>query len=369
MSNTTAPPLAGLFWLALAVTFGIRRPGGALLAGLAFGASTAVFRWLSTDLLPGGDVNALITSIYFVPILSGIGAIQLAQEPDGVLALTGQQRLRKRREKARLARIAEAEAAAHGGTVPEHERVHTATKAAAAPVVDTPLEATLAVRGVVAGYGDAEVLHGVDLDVEAGRITALLGANGAGKSTLCLVAAGAVDATLGKVFFEGQDITEQSTFERARDGLLLVPEARGIFPGLTVEENLTISLRDEELRAAAFERFPILLERRQQVAGLLSGGEQQMLSLAPMLADPPAVLVADEPTLGLAPLAADAVMQAIVEIRDRGCAVLLVEEHAQNALAVADTLVFLELGAVVWQGPRDEADLEVLTGAYLGGGR
>jgi ABC-type branched-subunit amino acid transport system ATPase component len=172
---------------------------------------------------------------------------------------------------------------------------------------------------------------------------------------------------MGKVFFRGQDITEQSTFQRARDGLLLVPEARGIFPGLTVEENLTVSLPSEDLREAAFDRFPILRERRQQVAGLLSGGEQQMLSLAPMLADPPTVLIADEPTLGLAPLASEAVMQAIVEIRDHGCAVLLVEEHAQNALAVADTLAFIELGAMVWQGPREEADLEVLTGAYLGG--
>ena len=369
MSNSTAPPLAGLFWLALAVTFGIRRPGGALLAGLAFAASTAVFRWISTDLLPGGDINMLITSLYFVPILSGIGAINLAQEPDGVLALSGQVRLRKRREKARLARIADAEAAAHGGSVPEHERSHsTAASSAPARTTETTPASTLALRGIVAGYGDAEVLHGVDLEVDAGRITALLGANGAGKSTLCLVAAGVVDASLGTISFREEDITEQSTFRRARSGILLVPEARGIFPGLTVAENLEVSLRDEQLREAAYERFPILRERRQQVAGLLSGGEQQMLSLAPMLADPPVVLIADEPTLGLAPLAADAVMEAIVEIRDRGCAVLLVEEHAQNALAVADTLAFLELGTVVWQGPRAEADLDVLTGAYLGGG-
>ncbi len=102
------------------------------------------------------------------------------------------------------------------------------------------------------------------------------------------------------------------------------------------------------------------------MAGLLSGGEQQMLSLAPMLADPPLVLIADEPTLGLAPLAAEAVIQAIPELRDLGCAVLLVEEHAQNALAVADTLAFLELGNIVWSGPREEADLTLLASAYLG---
>ena len=144
------------------------------------------------------------------------------------------------------------------------------------------------------------------------------------------------------------------------------PKARGIFPGLTVEENLTVSLRDEEFREKAYERFPILRERQKHMAGLLSGGEQQMLSLAPALADPPRVLIADEPTLGLAPLAADAVMRAIVELRDLGSAVLLVEEHAQNALRVADTMVFMELGTIVWSGPRQDADMELLTSAYLG---
>jgi ABC-type branched-subunit amino acid transport system ATPase component len=169
------------------------------------------------------------------------------------------------------------------------------------------------------------------------------------------------------VKLDGRDITGESSYRRARDGLLLVPEARGIFPGLTVEENLAVLLRDTTLRDKAYERFPILAQRRKQVAGLLSGGEQQMLSLAPALADPPKALIADEPTLGLAPLAADAVMHAIVELRDAGSAVLLVEEHAQNALSVADTLVFMELGTVVWDGPRAEADMDLLTSAYLGG--
>jgi ABC-type branched-subunit amino acid transport system ATPase component/branched-subunit amino acid ABC-type transport system permease component len=376
-TDTTAPVLPGLIWLALAVTFGIRRPGGALLAGFALAGGTAVFHWISSwSFLSGGDVNALITSIYFVPILSGLGAIQLAQEPDGILALAGQQKLRKKREKARLARIAEAEAATHGGDVPEHERVHADGEipVATAPADGGPRlseaearEAAFAVRGVVAGYGDAEVVHGVDLRVERGKVTALLGANGAGKSTLCSVAAGTVEASLGTVYLEGNEITHDEAFRRARAGILLVPEARGIFPGLTVEENLTVLLRDEQLRKDAYERFPILSERRKQVAGLLSGGEQQMLSLAPALADPPVVLIADEPTLGLAPLAATAVMDAILELRDRGCAVLLVEEHAQNALRVADTLVFMELGNIVWSGSRDEADMRLLTSAYLGG--
>jgi ABC-type branched-subunit amino acid transport system ATPase component/branched-subunit amino acid ABC-type transport system permease component len=391
VTNSTAPPLVGLFWLALAVTFGIRRPGGALLAGFAFAAGTAVFHWISSDLLTGGDVNALITSVYFVPILSGLGAIQLAQEPDGILAFAGQRKLEKRRaqerDDRRKERIAAAEASVHDGIVPAHELEHTlgqpvGSNGERAPVVaamDEPAKATgtaaaakaaegatFAINDVVAGYGDVEVLHGVDLRLEPGTITALLGPNGAGKSTVCSVAAGLLDPTLGQVLFRGEDITPLSPFRRARAGVLLVPEARGIFPGLSVEENLVLQVRDAGLRERAYDRFPILYERRGQPAGLLSGGEQQMLSLAPALADPPAVLIADEPTLGLAPLAAETVIEAVDELRSRGCAVLLVEEHARNALEIADLLAFMQLGNVVWSGPRVEADIELLTDAYLG---
>jgi ABC-type branched-subunit amino acid transport system ATPase component/branched-subunit amino acid ABC-type transport system permease component len=374
-SDQSAPPLIGLFWLVLAVTFGVRRPGGALLAGFAAAAGTAQFHWIS-GMLPGGDVNALLTSVYFLPILAGLGAIQLAQEPDGILALNGQKKLAKQREKRRQARIAEVEAQRHGGAVPEHEVRHVTTHDAeraevaaargALPSINGIGTATFAMRDIVAGYGDAEVLHGVNLTLQQGQITALLGANGAGKSTLCAVAAGVVDASIGTVALRGTDVTHWATFRRAREGVLLVPEARGVFPGLTVEENLAVMVRDEELRDVAYASWPILAERRKQPAGLLSGGEQQMLSLAPMLADPPAVLIADEPTLGLAPLAADAVMESIVQLRDRGCAVLLVEEHAQNALAVADMLSFMELGNIVWSGKRRDADMELLAGAYLG---
>jgi ABC-type branched-subunit amino acid transport system ATPase component/branched-subunit amino acid ABC-type transport system permease component len=366
-SNTTAHPYTGLFWLALAVTFGIRRPGGALLAGFALAAGPAVFHWIA-DLLGGGTASALVASIYFVPILSGIGAIQLAQEPDGILALVGQQRLAKKRERERQARIAAAEAAVHDGEVPEHEQLHADADIPAAPTYDGGglQGATLAMEDIVAGYGDAEVLHGVSLRLDEGKVVALLGANGAGKSTLCSVASGLVEATLGTVLLLGRDITRLSSYERARNGLLLVPEARGIFPGLTVEENISVLLRDPKLRQKAYERFPILDQRRKQDAGLLSGGEQQMLSLAPALADPPKVLIADEPTLGLAPLAAEAVMRAIMELRDAGTAVLLVEEHAQNALKAADTLAFMELGRIVWVGPREEADMDLLASAYLG---
>ncbi len=141
----------------------------------------------------------------------------------------------------------------------------------------------------------------------------------------------------------------------------------GPVPGLSVEDNLAVLLREGELRDAAYDRFPILRERRKQPASLLSGGEQQMLSLAPSLVSPPRLLIADEPTLGLAPLAAELVIESIIELKDRGCAVLLVEEHAKTALAAADTIAYMELGQIAWSGTREEVDVDRLGAAYLAG--
>jgi len=368
-TSTTATPYVTLFWLALAVLFGIRRPGGAFLAGLAFACAPTVFHWISHDVLPGGAVSSLVGSAYFLPILSGLGAINLAQEPDGVLALAGHRRLRKHRERARQEAVALAEAEAHEGIVPEHERKHVATATPGAGTIDIDgTRELLHLEHIVAGYGDSEVLHGVSLSVTSGSILALLGANGAGKSTLCAVASGLLEVQAGRVLLEGEDVTTWLPFERARrGGMQLVPEARGIFPGLSVEDNLAVLLRDRGLREAAYDRFPILRERRKQPASLLSGGEQQMLSLAPALVDPPRVLIADEPTLGLAPLAAELVIESIIELKDRGCAVLLVEEHAKTALAAADAIAYMELGEIAWSGARDEVDVERLGSAYLAG--
>jgi len=363
VGRSTAPPLVGLVWLAVAVTFGVRRPGGALLAGLSFTCSAAIFTWIGEDFLPGAFKD-LTTAPQFVAILFGLGAINLAKNPDGLLALIGHQRIQRRLAREHKARIEEAEAEAHDGTVPAHERT---TESAAAPVLAASPAAPLALAGIVAGYGEVEVLHGVDLEVAEGKVMALLGANGAGKSTLCAVASGLIEPTQGRIFFDGVDVTEVSVHERARRGVLLIPEARGIFPGLTVEENLSVLLAKSEDRAKAYERFPILGERRKQTAGLLSGGEQQMLSLAPALAQPPKVFIADEPTLGLAPLAAEEVITAIRELRDLGSAILLVEEKAREVMALADTVAFMELGRIVWAGPRDQADADRLTAAYLGG--
>jgi len=373
-SNSTAPPLEGLTWLAFVVVFGVRRPGGALLAGLAVAAGTPLLNQI-TNWLPGQTLNTLISSPYFLPILFGMGAIALAQEPDGILALRGSKKLAKRRARARsqvqpATPLAGAPAvpAESGTTIPDETRVLEPTLHDHPPVtLPVSLDATLAVQGVVAGYDDAEVLHGIGLELHAGEIVGLLGANGAGKSSLCAVIAGLLQPTQGVVYLGGVDLTNLPAFRRARAGLDLVPEARGIFPGLTVEENLTLALPDEDGRQRAYARFPVLSERRLQVAGLLSGGEQQMLGLAPALARPPKVFVADEPTLGLAPLAAAEVIRAIVELRDQGTAVLLVEENAENAIAVADRLIFMELGTITWAGPASSLDVDQLSAVYLGG--
>ena len=369
ISRSSVPPLLGLVWIAIAVTFGIRRPGGALLAGLAFACSAQIFEWIGTDFL-GGTVQDLTTSQYFTPILFGLGAINLAKNPDGVLAMVGHDRLEKKRAKERQAVIEQAEATVHDGTVPEHERVHAETSASVpSPASAATADSALVLEGVVAGYGDVEVLHAVDVAVPRGTIVALLGANGAGKSTLCGVAAGLITPTAGRVLLEGEDVTTHPAYRREREGILLVPEARGIFPGLTVEENLEILLRKDEELTRAYERFPILGERKKQAAGSLSGGEQQMLSLVTALVQPPKVFIADEPTLGLAPLAADEVVRALGEIRDAGSSILLVEEKAREVMALADLVAFMELGRIVWMGPREQADEERLAAAYLGGGR
>ena len=395
ISNLSAPPVIGLVWIAVAVTFGIRRPGGALLAGLAFGGgSQLIFNWIGNDFLTGG-LHDLITSPYFTTMLFGLGAINLAQNPDGLLAIIGTKKAEKRRERERKAHIVAAEAQLHGdeqavadaleGRIDVAEAALESDEAAGSrarqlgivPIGAGGTEradgtdgaaagAVLELEEIVAGYGAVEVLHGASLSVEPGEVVALLGANGAGKSTLCAVAAGLVEPTSGRVKFAGDDVSETTTVQRARAGLLLVPESRGIFPGLTVEENLKVLLRDSAERTAATDRFPVLGERLDQHAGLLSGGEQQMLSLAPALAHPPAVLIADEPTLGLSPLASKAVLDALRELRDRGCAILLVAEKAHEVMSLVDTMVFMELGRVVWAGPRDAADAELLAATYLG---
>jgi ABC-type branched-subunit amino acid transport system ATPase component len=210
------------------------------------------------------------------------------------------------------------------------------------------------------------VLHRTSLEIHQGSIVALLGANGAGKTTLCRVATGLLAPTEGRVLRRGVDVTSLPPHERAKGGMLTTPEGRGIFPGLSVEENLAVWLATPGERAQAYEHFPFLSARRKQLAGLLSGGEQQMLSLVSALIRPPDVFIADEPTLGLAPLASEAVCETLDQLRNEGVAILLVEEKAAEVLALADTVAFMTLGRIIWSGPRGDVDEEALASAYLG---
>jgi branched-subunit amino acid ABC-type transport system permease component/ABC-type branched-subunit amino acid transport system ATPase component len=409
MTNASAPPLLGLVWLAVAVTFGIRRPGGAVVAGLVYAALPVVLTGIGANWegvpwswLPD-SAGHLIASPELAAMLFGLGAVGLAREPDGVLAEVGNA-TRARRQARAVRRSGEGsiEAApdapvvaprpvdaglARGGSAAADAALARGTSAApdvSAGGPDTTVRRTgatglpaewagagdelvLELRDIHAGYRGVEVLHGVDLVVPRGGVVAVVGANGAGKSTLCAVAAGTLVATRGQVVLDGIDRTQAPPHERARAGVVLAPEARGIFPGLTVDDNLAVRLRRPEAREAARRRFPILAERGQQAAGLLSGGEQQQLAMAVALADPPRVFLADEPSLGLAPMAVRTVFEALAELRDRGCSLVLVEEQAGAALALADWVVIMELGRVSWAGPASEVDLDRLTASYLGG--
>ncbi|WP_052029420.1 ABC transporter ATP-binding protein, partial [Streptomyces aurantiacus] len=224
----------------------------------------------------------------------------------------------------------------------------------------------LALHDLHAAHDTTPVLHGVDLTVHPGEIVVLLGPNGAGKSTLCQVAAGQLPPTRGRVTAAGRDVTSLGAPHRSRAGIVLAPETRGIFPTLTIEENLTLHLPDPASRAAVYTRFPALAARRTVPAASLSGGEQQLLSLAPLLQRPPDVLIADEPSLGLAPRVADEVFRLLAELRDAGTGLLLVEEKAAEVLGLADTVAYLAQGRVAWSGPRAEVRVDRLTEAYLG---
>ncbi|MDQ0948376.1 ABC-type branched-subunit amino acid transport system ATPase component/branched-subunit amino acid ABC-type transport system permease component [Streptomyces phaeochromogenes] len=267
---------------------------------------------------------------------------------------------------------ASASRAASGGPAdtpgaPSGRPVGVAQTGAPATASSSPAEPpALELRAVRAGYDGAPVLHGVDLAVRPGEIVALLGPNGAGKSTTCRVAAGLVGPLGGQVYVAGRDATREGAVRRSRAGVVLAPEGRGIFPALTIEENLALYLREKDQREAVYERFPGLAGRRGVPAGSLSGGEQQMLALAPLLQRPPKVLIADEPSLGLAPRVVEEVFRLLTELRDTGTALLLVEEKATEALGVADTVAYLAQGRVTWCGPRASVETARLTEAYLG---
>jgi branched-chain amino acid transport system ATP-binding protein len=227
-------------------------------------------------------------------------------------------------------------------------------------------------RGVRAAYGPIEVLRGVDLTLGAGEVLAVLGPNGAGKTTLLNVLAGLHPLAGGDVILAGRRVNAASATARARAGLCLIPEGRGVFPNLTVRENLRMAAgiargrRRASVEEATYDRFPKLRERRRQLAGTLSGGEQQMLALARGLATDPAVLVLDELSMGLAPLVVEQLYGQVAGMARAGVSVLVVEQFARVVMGVADRAALLVQGRVAAVGLPGEIESK-LSSAYLGG--
>ena len=223
-------------------------------------------------------------------------------------------------------------------------------------------------------YGGIHALRGVDLEVPAGKIIALIGANGAGKSTMLNTIIGLVKPTSGKVTLNGEDITGKDPKDIVSRGLVLIPEGRRIFPNLTVEENLILGTyirKDKEEIAKdkehCFKYFPRLKERLKQKGGTLSGGEQQMLAVARGLMSRPKLLMLDEPSLGLAPIISRMIFDIIQEIRNTGTTILLIEQNAHAALKLADYAYVLETGTIVMQDRGDELlKDDGIRKAYLG---
>jgi branched-chain amino acid transport system ATP-binding protein len=236
----------------------------------------------------------------------------------------------------------------------------------------TATEPLLVVDDATVTYGHARALSHLSFEVAPSSALAVLGANGAGKTTLARLLAGLTKPIGGRVVYDGRDITRMTPHRIARSGIAWVPEGRGIFPGLSVLDNLRARLRHATTRAQrdaavtrAIELFPILHERRHQRAATLSGGEQQMLALARVLAVPPRLLVADEMSLGLAPLVVSAIFDGLERARSEGVTIVLIEQFIERALAFSDRALILRRGEVSWEGPASEAGPEVLD-AYLG---
>jgi branched-chain amino acid transport system ATP-binding protein len=233
----------------------------------------------------------------------------------------------------------------------------------------TSVDALLVVESVTVGYGDTLVLRDVSLSVDEGSVVAVLGPNGAGKTTLLRAVSGLLRPKAGTIKLRGENIGGQSPDLIARRGICHIPEGRGIFPSLTVAENIVLQARRGEEKQAQ-ERvgavLPTLATRMQQVAGSLSGGEQQVLALARAYLANPALVVVDEASLGLAPVIVDRVFEALAEIAAQGTALLIVEQYVTRALALADHVYLLDRGRVAWAGPSGEVDGAEIASRYLG---
>jgi branched-chain amino acid transport system ATP-binding protein len=245
---------------------------------------------------------------------------------------------------------------------------------------ETPTGALLDVRGLRAGYGASEVLHGVDLRVGPGEVVALLGRNGMGKTTLVRAITGLNPARTGRIVFRGQALDGEAPHRIAKRGIGLVPEGRQIFPNLTVQEHLTAFQRAPDDAASGrkheapgdsvarvFELFPRLFERRRHLGNQLSGGEQQMLAIGRALVTSPRLLILDEATEGLAPLVRQEIWRCLATLRAAGQAILVIDKYVQRLIQLADRHVILEKGHVVWTGPSAELAADpTLWQRYLG---
>ena len=231
----------------------------------------------------------------------------------------------------------------------------------------------LTIEGLRAGYGAVEVLRGVDLHMAPGELVALLGSNGAGKTTLNSVVSGLVPTWAGRVMFDGQDLTGAHYRRGVQAGLIQVPEGRKVFPNLSVLENLELGAftraraRRAENLGRVFDTFPRLRERQSQLAGTMSGGEQQMLAIGRGLMAEPKLLILDEPSLGLSPLLVEEMFALIAQLRASGLAVLLVEQNVGQSLEIADRAYVMENGLIRFSGTSAELlASDTLRQAYLG---
>ncbi len=238
-----------------------------------------------------------------------------------------------------------------------------------AEVIDAR-SALLQLREIRAAYGRIEVIHGLDLDVGEGEVVALLGPNGAGKTTTIGICSGLIVPTAGSLVVAGRRVNGASAGQLARAGVCTIPEGRGVFPNLTVRENLEMMTytgrKLADIEEIAYGRFQRLSERRSQLAGTMSGGEQQMLALARGLATDPALLLLDELSMGLAPMIVEELYGTVREIADEGVSILVVEQFARTVLGVADRAALMLHGKVTRVGKPEELESE-LSAAYLGG--
>jgi branched-chain amino acid transport system ATP-binding protein len=225
----------------------------------------------------------------------------------------------------------------------------------------------LSLRGVRAGYGPVEVLHGIDLDVPAGALTALLGPNGAGKTTLLSVLAGLLPVSRGAIHWRGARLDVMPPDHRARAGLVLVPERRGIFGSMTVRDNLDVFAGGRDL-SPALTTFPVLGQRLTQLAASLSGGEQQMLAISRALLRPPQVLLIDEISFGLAPRITRQLFDVVAHLARTGTTVVLVDQYLTEVLRLADVVYVLSRGEVAFAGEPAELRGQTLPGYASAGG-